>query len=57
MGLLRLSTGRDASDTAIATIFGNVRGSAPVISIQAVADALGVLNIPQHVSYAISTDA
>lgn len=57
MGLLRLSTGRDASDTAIATIFGSVRGSAPIISIQAVADALGVLNIPQHVNFAISTDA
>jgi transglutaminase-like putative cysteine protease len=57
MGLLRLSTGRDASDTAIATIFGSVRGSAPIISTQAVANALGVLEIPQHVSYAISTDA
>jgi transglutaminase-like putative cysteine protease len=57
MGLLRLSTGRDASDTAIATIFGSVRGSAPVMSVQAVPDAWGVLQIPQHVSYAISTDA
>jgi transglutaminase-like putative cysteine protease len=56
MGLLRLSTDRDASDTAIATIFGSVRGSAPIISVQAVADALGVLEIPQHVAYAISTD-
>ena len=56
MGLLRLSTGRDASDTAIATIFGNVRGSTPIMSIQAVADALGVLEIPKHVVCAISTD-
>jgi transglutaminase-like putative cysteine protease len=56
MGLLRLSTGRDASDTAIATIFGSVRGSAPIMSVQAVPDAWGVLQIPQHVNYAISTD-
>jgi transglutaminase-like putative cysteine protease len=56
MGLLRLSTGRDASDTAIATIFGSVRGSTPIMSVQAVADALGVLDIPKHVAYAISTD-
>jgi transglutaminase-like putative cysteine protease len=57
MGLLRLSTGCDASDTAIATIFGSVRGSAPIIDIQAIPDAWGVLDTPQHVSYAISTDA
>jgi hypothetical protein len=56
MGLLRLSTGRDASDTAIATIFGSVRGSAPIMSVQAVPNAGGVLEIPQHVNYAISTD-
>jgi hypothetical protein len=56
MGLLRLSTGRDASDTAIATIFGSVRGSVPIMSVQAVPDAQGVLQIPQHVNYAISTD-
>ena len=56
MGLLRLSTGRDAADTAIATIFGSVRGATPIMSVQAVPDASGVLQIPQHVAYAISTD-
>jgi hypothetical protein len=34
-----------------------VRGATPIMSVQAVPDASGVLQIPQHVAYAISTDA
>jgi transglutaminase-like putative cysteine protease len=57
MGLVRLGTGRDASDTAIATIFGNVRGSAPIIAIEAVANADGRLQTPMQTLNAISVDA
>jgi transglutaminase-like putative cysteine protease len=56
MGFLRFSTGRDAADTAIATIFGSVRGSSPMISIRATPNAQGILELPQHVPYALSTD-
>jgi transglutaminase-like putative cysteine protease len=56
MGFLRFGTGRDAADAAFATIFGNVLGTAPVISIEAVPNGEGVLVTPQHVTYALSTD-
>lgn len=56
MGFVRLGTGRDAADTAFATIFGGVRGSAPLIRIEAIPDAQGMLVVPQHVPYALSTD-
>ena len=56
MGFVRLGTGRDAADTAFSTIFGGVRGSAPVISIEAIPDAQGVLVVPQHEPHALSTD-
>jgi transglutaminase-like putative cysteine protease len=56
MGFVRFGTGRDAADSAFATIFGGVRGTAPVISIEAIANAQGVLVMPQHVPFALSTD-
>ena len=56
MGFVRFCTGRDAADIAFATIFGNVKAAQPVISSQAVPDAAGQLVLPQHVSYALSTD-
>jgi transglutaminase-like putative cysteine protease len=56
MGFVRFGTGRDAADSAFATLFGGVRGSAPVIRIQAVPNAQGVLVLPQHVPFALSTD-
>lgn len=56
MGLLRIGTGRDAADSAFATIFGGVVGAAPVIQIEAVPNAQGLLVLPQHVSHALSTD-
>ena len=43
MGFVRFGTGRDAADAAFATIFGGVVGAAPVIQIQAVPNAQGVL--------------
>ncbi len=57
MGFLRFSTGHDAADTAIATIFGTVQGSTPIISIRALPNAEGFLELPQHVPYALSTDS
>jgi transglutaminase-like putative cysteine protease len=56
MGFLRFGTGRDAADTAFATIFGNVQGAAPVIQIEALPNALGLLIMPQRVNMALSTD-
>jgi transglutaminase-like putative cysteine protease len=56
MGFVRLGTGRDAADSAFATIFGGVQGGAPIIQIQAVPNANGVLVEPQHVPFALSTD-
>lgn len=56
MGFVRLGTGRDAADTAFSTIFGGVRGAVPVIQIEAIPDAQGVLVVPQHVPQALSTD-
>jgi transglutaminase-like putative cysteine protease len=56
MGFVRLCTGRDAADSAFATLFGGVSGTAPVIQIEAVPNAQGVLVVPQHVGYALSTD-
>ena len=56
MALLRLGTGLDAADTAFATIFGGVRGAAPLIRIEAVPNGQGVLVLPVHVAQALSTD-
>jgi len=56
MGFVRFATGRDAADCAFATMFGSVRGSAPIMTIQAIPNANGELVVPQHVSYALSTD-
>lgn len=56
MGFVRFGTGRDAADSAFATIFGGVRGSAPMIQIQAVPNTQGQLVVPQHVPFALSTD-
>ena len=57
MGFLRFGTGRDAANAAFATIFGNVTGTAPVIQIEAIPNAQGLLLVPQPVAYALSTDS
>lgn len=57
MGFVRFGTGRDASDVAFATIFGNVVTHAPVVSGMAVVDAcIGALQ-PHHCPETLSTDA
>ena len=56
MGFVRFGTGRDAADAAFATMFGGVIGAAPVLHIEAVPDARGILTVPHLVAYALSTD-
>jgi hypothetical protein len=56
MGFVRIGTGHDAADSAFATIFGGVRGATPVMHIEAIPNAQGVLMVPQHVPYGLSTD-
>ncbi len=57
MGLLRIGTGRDASDVAFATIFGTVEWTMPRITIRADGDQLNGLVEPFRHDYAVSTDA
>jgi transglutaminase-like putative cysteine protease len=56
MGLVRIATGRDAADVAFATIFGSVKAMAPTIRTYAVEDSAQRFVLPQHVSFALSTD-
>jgi transglutaminase-like putative cysteine protease len=56
MGLLRIGTGRDASDVAFATIFGSVEWTMPRIKIEAHGDETNGIVIPFRQDYAISTD-
>lgn len=56
MGFVRLTAGRDAADSAFASIFGNVRPVGSQLFIEAVNGADGVLRTPQRISQALSTD-
>jgi transglutaminase-like putative cysteine protease len=55
MGLIRIGTGRDAGDTAFATIFGKVGSYAPLVSIEAIEDAAKGLLVPVHCDEVLST--
>ena len=57
MGLLRIGTGRDASEVAFATIFGSVQWTMPKIRIEAHGDEANGIVIPFRQDYAISTDS
>jgi transglutaminase-like putative cysteine protease len=57
MGLIRIGTGRDASEVAFATIFGTVRWTAPLITIRAEGDEVNGIAPPVRHDYAVSTDA
>jgi transglutaminase-like putative cysteine protease len=57
MGLLRIGTGRDASEVAFATIFGTVQWTMPRVTIHAEGDALNGLVEPFRHDYAVSTDS
>jgi transglutaminase-like putative cysteine protease len=56
MGLIRIGTGRDASDVSFATIFGTVQWTMPKIAIRAEGDAANGIVEPFRHDYAISTD-
>jgi hypothetical protein len=56
LGFIRIGTGRDAADSAFATIFGGVQALAPVIQIGAIAGADGTCEVPVRVLDAVSTD-
>jgi transglutaminase-like putative cysteine protease len=55
MGLIRIGTGRDAGDTAFATIFGAVSSYAPLISIEAIEDQQNGWETPVHRNEVLST--
>lgn len=57
MGFVRFGTGRDAADTAFATLFGTVNSTAPIIQIEAVVDAANQCYLPYHCVEALSTDS
>lgn len=57
MGLLRIGTGRDASEVAFATIFGTINWTMPKITIRAEGDENSGLVQPFRHDYAVSTDA
>jgi len=57
MGLIRIGTGRDASEVSFATIFGTVQGSMPRITISADKDKLNGIVRPFRHDYAVSTDS
>lgn len=54
-GLVRIGTGRDASDVAFATIYGPVRTHAPKVSVRALDDPSHGLHAPQPTTLAVST--
>jgi transglutaminase-like putative cysteine protease len=57
MGFVRLGTGRDAADVAVATIFGGVKSKAPpLIRAVAVEDGSRSIVLPHHCGQALSTD-
>ena len=55
MGFIRIGTGRDAADISFATMFGDVKSMAPVISIEALTDYSGIYALPFRRNEAIST--
>ena len=57
MGFVRMACGRDAADSAFATIFGPVQAFRPVLSIKALPGPDGLLLEPRHREDAISTSS
>ncbi|NRF70280.1 transglutaminase family protein [Aquincola sp. S2] len=57
MAFVRLGTGRDAADVAVATIFGGVKAQPPVINARAVDDPSRGMELPHHCREALSTDS
>lgn len=57
MGFVRITSGRDAADSAYASIFGSVQPRVQRLHIAAVPGSDGVLREPVHTWQALSTDA
>jgi transglutaminase-like putative cysteine protease len=57
MGFVRLTSGRDAADSAFASIFGNVVSTGQRMHIEAVPGPDGVVREPYRTADALSTDA
>jgi transglutaminase-like putative cysteine protease len=57
MGLVRIGTGRDAADVSFATMFGNVRSQAPIISVSARDDPANGYVLPHHTPQALSSSS
>jgi transglutaminase-like putative cysteine protease len=57
MGLVRIGTGRDAADVSFATMFGDVRSQAPIITVAALDDVANGYQLPHHSTEALSTSA
>src|SRR5207253_181995 len=57
MGFVRLTSGRDAADSAYASIFGDVTPTTRLLQIDAVAGHDGVLRVPYRTWQALSSDA
>jgi transglutaminase-like putative cysteine protease len=55
MGLVRIGTGRDAADVSFATIFGAIKSSSPVITIEAINDQANGFALPRFCPEALST--
>lgn len=54
-GLVRIGTGRDASDVSFATIFGNVMSSAPRINVVAHENPAAGIELPMPSTHAVCT--
>jgi transglutaminase-like putative cysteine protease len=57
MGLIRIGTGRDATEVSFATIFGTVQWCMPKISIRSEGDEVNGIVPPVRHEYAVSTDS
>ncbi len=56
-GLIRIGTGRDAADVALATIVGAVTSAPPRVTIAALTEQNGRIAEPRHTDLAVSTAA
>ncbi|MBC8089102.1 MAG: transglutaminase family protein [Phycisphaerae bacterium] len=55
MGLIRIGTGHDAADVSFATLFGNIKSHAPVVSIELVAGDEAQFETVDSLQRAVST--
>ncbi|CAA9397967.1 MAG: Transglutaminase-like, partial [uncultured Ramlibacter sp.] len=56
MGFVRLTSGRDAADSAYASIFGDVLPTTRFLKVEAVSGADGMVREPYRTTMAVSTD-